>query len=200
MNGTYIVFEGPDGSGTTSHSSLLANRLQDQGKTVLLTAEPTGGPIGSFIRQQLSIKAGIPASALQLLFCADRAMHLERTVKPALERGETVISDRSYLSTLAYGEALGLDVSWLEGVNEPFLKPDLLLLALPPLSVCLERLGSRNERDILEEDSLQTRVHRAYENMASLNPGWKVVDTSGSIDDTAHVILSEVNRFLASHS
>lgn len=200
MRGTYIVLEGPDGSGTTSHSSRLANTLQEQGKKVLLTAEPTDGPIGVYIRQQLVSKAGIPASALQLLFCADRAMHMERTVRPALERGEIVISDRSYLSTLAYGEALGLDVSWLEGVNAPFEKPDLLLLALPPLTVCLERLGKRTERDLLETDSLQARVHRSYEGMASRNPAWSVIDTSGLADDTAHRIAGEVNRFLESRA
>jgi dTMP kinase len=200
MRGTYIVLEGPDGSGTTSHTARLSNTLKEQGKKVLLTAEPTDGPIGVHIRQLLTSKSGIPASALQLLFCADRAMHMERTILPALERGDVIISDRSYLSTLAYGEALGLDVSWLEGVNAPFVKPDLLILALPPLTVCLERLGGRSERDLLETDSLQARVHRAYEGMASRNPHWTVVDTSGPAEDTAHGIFGEVNRFLGSRA
>jgi dTMP kinase len=198
MSGLTIVLEGPDGSGTTSHAGRLANMLRESGKNVLLTNEPTSGPIGSFVRVQLSAKAGIPPSALQLLFCADRAMHHEKTVRPALERGEIVLSDRSFYSTLAYGEALGLDVSWLERVNEPFVKPDLLILALPPLAVCLERLHGRAQLDMMEEDSLQARVHKAYSGMAERHPEWFVVDTSSSMDETAHVLSDRVNRFLES--
>ncbi len=197
MRGTYIVLEGPDGSGTTTHIALLEKALREQRHAVTRTAEPTNGPIGSFIRQQLKEKTGIPASALQLLFCADRAMHHERTVLPALERGDIVISDRCYLSTLAYGEALGLDVEWLANVNAPFTKPDLLVLALPSLAVCMERLNVRPTRDALEGESLQARVHRAYEGMAARHPAWHIVDTAGSVEDTALTIQNAVNRFLA---
>jgi dTMP kinase len=200
MNGLMIVLEGPDGSGTTSHASRLANTLKESGRKVLLTAEPTDGPIGRFIREQLKSKSGIPASALQLLFCADRAMHHAQTVRPALERGEIVISDRSFYSTLAYGEALGLDTAWLEGVNAPFVRPDFLILALPPLSVCLERLHGRAELDMLEEDSLQARVHKAYASMAKQHPEWSVIDTSGPVEDTAKILAQAVDKFLDSHS
>lgn len=196
MNHAYIVLEGPDGSGTTSHAAKLANTLRNLKQNILQTAEPTEGPIGAFIRQSLVSKAGLPAAALQLLFCADRAMHHERTLNPAFEAGQTVVSDRSFYSTLAYGEALGLDVAWLEGVNDAFPKPDLLILALPPLSVCLERLHGRANLDALEEDSLQARVHRAYQSLAEKHPEWVVVDTSGSFEETAHAIFDRVNQFL----
>lgn len=198
MKNSYIVLEGPDGSGTTSHAARLVNIIQNMGFKSLLTAEPTGGPIGIFTRECFRTKVKIPASALQLLFCADRAMHHEQTIKPALERGDVIISDRSLYSTLAYGDALGLDVPWLERVNEEFVHPDLLILALPPLEVCIERLNGRGVKDGLEEDSLQARVHKAYRKLADQHPEWIVIDTSGPFDETARLMEDAVNRFFAS--
>jgi dTMP kinase len=192
----YIVLEGPDGSGTTSHLKLLAEKLRAEGKTVRVTAEPTDGPIGRLIRQQINDHTGMPATALQLLYTADRAQHMEEVVKPALARGEWVISDRNYLSTLAYGEALGLDRQWLARANAPFPKPDLMILALPPFEVCNDRLMARGKRDAMEGDTLQKRVHAAYHTMADENPQWAVVDTSGAMEQAAHAIASKVNAFL----
>ena len=193
----YIVLEGPDGSGTTSHLKLLAEKLRAEGKTVTVTAEPTDGPIGRLIRQQINEHTGMPAAALQLLYTADRAQHMEEVVKPALARGEWVLSDRNYLSTLAYGDALGLDRHWLARANAPFPKPDLLILALPPFAVCAERLAGRGKRDAMEEDSLQGRVHKAYRTMADEHGDWFIVDTSGPMEQTAQAIASKVNAFLA---
>ena len=87
MTGKFIVFEGPDGSGTSYHSRMLAQTLRNEGKNVLLTAEPTSGPIGTLIRTTLKEGDGFPAESLQLLFCADRAWH-QREIRSALERGE----------------------------------------------------------------------------------------------------------------
>ena len=196
QKGLFILLEGPDGGGTTSHSQLLAKHVESLGHKVLLTAEPTGGPIGKFIREQLNAHAGIPGSALQLLFTADRAMHMEKTVKPALEAGMIVISDRSFPSTIAYGEALGLDYRWLEQANSVFPKPDLVILAQPSLEVCLERMNKRPTKDMLEEDSLQARVHKAYLRMAKEDPTWVQLDTAGPMDDTAKQIATIVDKLL----
>jgi len=196
MRGSFIVFEGPDGCGTTSHAKFLNETLQSQGSTTLLTAEPTPGPVGKFIREALKT-GGLPSSSLQLLFCADRAAHVERDIIPALERGETVITDRYTLSTIAYGDALGLDAQWLEKVNDAFLKPDILLLLLPPLEVCLSRLAERTQRDILEGDSLQARVHKAYQRWASRHPETAIIDSSGTKEETAELIARHVLTKLA---
>jgi dTMP kinase len=196
MRSPYIVLEGPDGSGTTSHCSLLVAALERMGKKVQKTAEPTDGPVGKFIRECLTGKAGLPASALQLLFCADRAMHDERMIRPTLDAGEFVVGDRCAVSTLAYGEALGLDPAWLEQVNSAFTKPDLLILAMAPLNVCMERLHIRPSADILEGKTLQAKVHEAYMTMAKEHPEWIVVDTSGPLQETARVIEEHVKAFL----
>ena len=100
MTGTFIVIEGPDGSGTTRHSSMLANNLRKNGKTVVLSAEPTNSPIGQEIRSILHGDSMPSPDAIQLLFCADRADHCANIIRPALEKGDTVVLDRYVLSTI----------------------------------------------------------------------------------------------------
>ena len=151
---SFIVLEGPDGSGTTLHSALLASTLRSQRKKVLLTAEPTDGPIGKFIRIQLNGTCIFPSDALQLLFTADRAMH-QALIQAELRNDKIVISDRYSPSTIAYGEALGCDRDWLQNTNNKFIQPECTIFLLPPLSVCLERIGRRTQKESLENTSLQ---------------------------------------------
>jgi len=189
--GTFIVLEGPDGSGTTTHARLLAEKLKSEGHDVLLTAEPTNSPIGLFIREQLQAESVSSPSALQLLFCADRAAHNEEVIRPALAAGKTVISDRYVISTLVYGEALGLDPEWLLQVNTPFVEPDVMIVALPPLSVCLERINMRKQLDVFENSAFQTKIYDLYEKMGD-DPEVKVVDTSGKIEDAAKRVYDAI--------
>lgn len=195
-NGSYIVLEGPDGGGSTTHAKLLCETLRNRGFDVVQTAEPTTGPIGTVIRSELRGK-GIPADALQMLYSADRAWHMAKVVRPALEAGAVVVGERCHVSTLLYGEALGLDVPWLERMNEKFASPDLLLVLMPPFDVCAARLGIR-ERDLLEQDSLQRKVHVAYERYMREHPEAVLVDTSGDVGPVAAEIASIAERFLAS--
>lgn len=194
--GTYIVLEGPDGGGSTTHAKILCETLRGKGFPVVQTAEPTDGPIGRCIRAELRGK-GITPDALQMLYSADRAWHMANVVRPALERRALVIAERCALSTLVYGEALGLDVGWLKNMNDPFVRPDLLLVLMPPFEVCQERLGVR-DRDLLEQDSLQKKVHAIYERTVRDDPTLVHVDTSGPIEPTAARIAAIVEDFLAS--
>lgn len=195
MKGTFIVLEGPDGSGTTTHGKRLAGYLMSKGHDVLLTSEPTEGPIGRFIRTQLA-EGGLSPAALQLLFCADRAWHIGHVLLPALEEGKTIISDRYLLSTIAYGTALGLDPSWLQEVNKKFIQPDCQILLLPPLSVSMERLQTRASRDMLEEEDLQTKVHAAYAQASTL-PNIHTIDSSGDVERVAAAIFTIVDAALS---
>ena len=194
--GSYIVLEGPDGGGSTTHAKLLCERLRNAGLDIVQTAEPTTGPIGTAIRTHIK-GPGMPGDALQMLYSADRAWHMETVIRPGLADGKTVVAERCHVSTLLYGEASGLDPAWLADLNRTFLRPDLMLILMPPFAVCAERLGLR-ERDIFEGDTFQQKVHVLYERYAREHPEAIVVDTSGPVEPVAADIGAIVDRFLAS--
>jgi len=150
--GLFIVIEGIDGSGSTTHSKLLAKALRQRGIRVAETCEPSGGPIGGMIRQVLQRRlfvadaAGPRAfawSTMALLFAADRMDHLDSTVVPALRDGAVVISDRYDLSSLAYQSATAPTgekvVSWIRELNARAIRPDLTIVIDVPPEVAEER-------------------------------------------------------------
>jgi dTMP kinase len=192
MQGTFIVLEGPDGAGTTYHAEALAKALKARGREVLLTAEPTNGTIGNFIRRSLKEGATLSPLALQLLFTADRAEHVESVIIPALDRGMTVISDRYIPSTLIYGEALDLPKEKLEIMNKKFIQPDDLFLLLPPYDVLRDRIARRDARDAFESDALQRKVYAGYVRYAKSHPDAIVIDTSGEKDAAAEEICGKI--------
>lgn len=195
MRGRFIVLDGPDGSGTTLHTRLLSERLAAENKKVLATAEPGDGNIGRFLRSELR-SGHLPADALQLLFTADRADHVSRIIEPALGAETNVVCDRYVSSTIAYGEALNLDVVWLESMNKKFIQPDILIFLLPPVSVILSRLQERETSESLETKEIQERVHSAYTRMAKEDPSIVVIDSSGSKEKTAELIRDTVKKYL----
>lgn len=173
----FIVLEGPDGAGTTTHAALLAESLRKKGNQVLLTAEPSTGPIGSFIRQQLAAHSIPSPAALQLLFVADRAWHVETVILPALRANTIVVCDRFALSTLMYGTALGLDPQWLRSINSQFPLPDKEIITLPAFEVCMQRIAKRSTTDVFEQPRMARQVYEAYAEWATSN-GKHIVDTS----------------------
>ncbi|PIR49159.1 dTMP kinase [Candidatus Peregrinibacteria bacterium CG10_big_fil_rev_8_21_14_0_10_55_24] len=196
MRGLFIVIEGPDGSGTTRHTQLLADRLTAAKIPVLSTFEPTDGPVGSRIRSDLRSGAGFDPLSLQELFCKDRAWHLSAVIEPALAKGVMVISDRYFHSTLAYGQALKIPKEKLEELNKKFIQPDVLFFLLPPYEVCSERMVHRETRDALEEDSIQRRVYAQYQAMAEELPSVHIIDTSGEKETVADGIFAVVEEAL----
>lgn len=180
---TFIVLEGIDGSGTTTQAHTLAERLRTEGREVVLTCEPTAGPVGRFLRQALSGKligadgerVDLEWSAMALLFSADRLDHLEREIEPALLRGALVISDRYDLSSLIYqsatcpeGEAA---VPWLRALNSRARRPDLTLVLDVSPDVAEKRRHARaGEPEIFEKKELQRRLARLYKRSAEFVP------------------------------
>ena len=192
--GRFIVLEGPDGSGTTTHAKILADRLSADGFDFLLTAEPTESEIGLFIREQLKKKTIPSPTALQLLFCADRAAHIETVIKPALAAGKTVISDRYVISTLVYGEALGLDPEWLLKVNTPFLEPDIMIVALPAFHVCKERVKKRSQLEVFENEIFMRKIWDLYDKVIADDPSVHHIDTGGESNEAADSIYAIVRQ------
>ena len=167
----FIVIEGIDGAGTTTQSALLHDFLQAQGRPALCTNEPSGGRIGTLIRELIAMRADAqPADreTLALLFAADRLDHLKNEVEPALEAGQIVISDRYYHSSFAYqgdpagGDADALDLRWVRTLNERARAPDLTVYLHAPVALCLERLGERAAHDIFETREHLTLMEQRY--------------------------------------
>ena len=178
--GRFIVLEGLDKAGKTTQARNLAEYLEKLGYQVVQTAEPTKGKVGSLIRKVLSGEILMDSRTLQLLFTADRSEHLEKVIRPALDKGKVVISDRYFYSTLAYG-SIDLDVSWLFKVNRFALSPDLTIFIDVPPDVYLKRLKKeQSKQELFEKKEQLQKVRKTYLNLVQNFPEMIVVDGMGN--------------------
>ncbi len=158
--GVFIVVEGLDGSGKTTQAEILARRLS---KTfnVMLTAEPSRGKIGAFIREGcLYENERLPTEAEALLFAADRIEHVETELKPALDEGKVVVCDRYIYSSLAYQGSAGLSLEWIKTINARALQPDFSVFIDCPPERVLARL--RRKKSVMETLDTQQKVRLIY--------------------------------------
>jgi len=193
----FIAFEGLDGSGSTTQSKLLTEKLSKAGHSVLTTKEPTSSnPIGKTIREVLQHQWKAPAEGLQLLFSADRAQHLNDEIKPALNQGKIVITDRYILSTLAFG-ALEVDMEWLATLNKPFIQPDLtFLLRLDP-KICLERIEKRGGAvELFEQQEKLEKVWENYEAGTKYFKNIHLIEANQSIEAIAEEVFEITSKHL----
>jgi dTMP kinase len=162
--GLFIVLEGIDGTGKSTQAALLAERLRARGVETSVFREPTGGVWGRKIRAKAR-KAGSLTPAQELdLFIRDRRENVALNIAPALARGEAVVLDRYYFSTIAYQGARGLDPKRIRRLNEAFApKPDLVfILDLDPARG-LARIRGRGARDeLFEREDYLRRVRALF--------------------------------------
>jgi len=154
--GLFIVIEGIDGTGKSTQCQKLAAALEKEGHTVLLDREPSDGPFGKQLRESFNNRLA-PEAELEL-FHKDRKQHVDDVILPALERGEVVILDRYYFSTMAYQGARGFDPIELRKTNEAFAPtPDILFILDLPVENALERIGVRGDtaNEFEQRDALQ---------------------------------------------
>ena len=158
--GAFICIEGLDGCGKTTQARLLVRRLRKEGVAVY-TAEPSKGIIGRFIKKYCLHGSKRGSSIVEaLLFAADRFEHVENEVLPALRKGRIVVSDRYVYSSLAYQGAAGLDLEWIERLNEHAMRPDLaIFLDVEPETV-VQRL--KPKRSVMEDLETQRKVREVY--------------------------------------
>jgi dTMP kinase len=201
--GVLIAFEGGEGSGKSTQSERLAAWLRERDVAVTVTHEPGATDFGARLRTILldaAADAELTSRAEALLFAADRAQHVDAVIRPALDRGEIVITDRYVDSSLAYqgaGRALPVeDVRRLSRWATGGLEPDLtVLLDVDPV-LGLDRARARgDEADRLEQESLDfhTRVRAAFRALAEAAPDrYSVIDTSRHPDVVAAVVRAAV--------
>ncbi|MGH9084081.1 MAG: dTMP kinase [Acidimicrobiales bacterium] len=190
MTGRFIAFEGGEGSGKSTQAARLARRLG-----AVLTHEPGDTPLGAAVRAILldDHDVKITPRAEALLMAADRAQHVVEVVRPALESGRTVITDRFTGSSVAYqgyGRQLSpAEVTALSEWATDELWPDLVILLQVPTSVSAQRTGGARDRLEAAGDPFHRRVHDGFLAQAIADPErWAVVDGTQAEDDVAAAI------------
>jgi dTMP kinase len=166
----FMVLEGADGCGKSTHARLIAGWLRDMGRETLLTFEPTESPIGALIREVLSGRLEVEPQSLALLFTADRSQHVKQ-IRESLNRGCDVVCERYYHSTVAYQAAQGVDRRWLLEINSFAPEPDLTILLETDPETAAKRTFTG---EIFEKKEFLQRVQREY----GLFPGLIKISTS----------------------
>ena len=198
IEGVFISFEGGEGSGKSTQTKLLKEWLEKNGEAVLLTREPGGTPLGNQLREiLLDNKTGlISPRAEALMYAADRANHVFAKIRPALDKGEIVITDRYFDSSVAYQGAgrvlLPAEVARISRWATESLTPTLTIIMDLPAEIGLARLDST---DRLESEPLafHERVRQEYLNLANTDPErFVIVDASLSIEQIHEIIIERV--------
>ncbi len=176
MTGLFLAFEGGEGAGKTTQAALLAGWLCEVGREVVLTREPGGTPLGARVRDIVLdvASAGLAPRAEALLYAADRAHHVATVVRPALERGAVVLTDRYSDSSVAYqgaGRVLSAeDVAWISTWATEGLRPALTVLLDVDPQVGLRRFNEPADRLESEPLEFHHRVRQRFLDLAAAAP------------------------------
>jgi dTMP kinase len=204
MAGTFITFEGGEGSGKSTQSQLLADHLTSAGRTVLRLREPGATPLGESLRELLlHRRTGMSPEAELLLFLAARAELVRSVIRPALDAGTVVICDRFSDSTFAYqGYGRGLELGRLRTLNDwatGGLVPDLTVLLDVPVEVGLRRKHGETDAFQLETVEFHERVRQGYLSLATSEPSrWLVADGTMPVAEIAARITEAVTTLIRS--
>ncbi len=202
MTGLFIVFEGGDGSGKSTQVARLVDALRADGHTVVATREPGGTGIAEQIRRVILDPANVEMCdrAEALLYAASRAEHVHHVVRPALDRGDIVVSDRYMDSSVIYqglGRGLGADaVRQLNLWATEGLRPDLTIVLDMPVELGLDRVGTPDRLELAPRE-MHERIRGYYQSMASTDPAhYVLLDAHRSIDAIAADVLAHVQPLL----
>lgn len=185
--GRFVVFEGGDGSGKSTQAARLVADLRSRGHVVCATFEPGATAAGAVVRELL-LHGTHPVDPLaeSLLMAADRAQHVAEVVRPGLERGDWVVSDRFLPSSLVYqGVVRGLGVEVVRVINQPAVagvEPDAVVVLDVTEAQARARRGGAPDRLEAEGVDFHREVAAAYRSLARTE-GWLLVDGSGAVGE-----------------
>jgi dTMP kinase len=195
--GKFITFEGVDGAGKSTHLEWFAARLRERGREVLVTREPGGTPLGERLREIL-LSQPMHAETEALLMFAARREHIEQVIRPALQRGTWVISDRFSDASFAYqGGGRGVPLGKLEQLENwvhAGLQPDLTLLFDIPVEVARQRLSNNVALDRFEQEQLDffERVRQAYLQRCSKDPARFALIDAARTQEEVKMLLEDI--------
>lgn len=171
MKPMFIVFEGIDGSGTSTQAQLLAKYLEGVGHPAMVTTEPSTGPVGNLIRQGMKRRVLFTDDKekfdhqMAYLFAADRHDHLHNDVDGVfklISEGFSVISTRYYFSSFAYHCENREDFEFVKSLNNKFPEPDIVIYLDNPIQVSIKRMENRSHQDVYENEDKLTNVKNNY--------------------------------------
>jgi dTMP kinase len=204
--GRFITVEGTEGVGKSTNIDFLCRLLKEQGIEIVLTREPGGTPLAEELRELLLTprEERVSQDTELLLMFAARAQHIENVIRPALERGAWVVSDRFTDATFAYqGGGRGVDIQsikLLEKLVQHDLHPDLTLLLDLDVEVGLKRASSRSAPDRFEQEKLEFfgKVRSAYLQRAENEPQrFVVIDAAVPLENVQQQISVALSRYLS---
>jgi dTMP kinase len=204
--GLFLSLDGIDGCGKSTQSARLADWLRTQGHKVVTCRDPGGTALGDQLRAiVLGQKHVLSLNAEALLFMASRAQLLAEIIRPALEEGSIVVSDRFLLANVVYqGHAGGLDPLqlWEAGrLSTDGVEPDLTLVLDLPVSLAKSRRVRTPDRMESRNDAYHERVRNGFLLEARARPERIIVlDASAAVDTVHERIVQEVRRVLEAHS
>lgn len=201
---SFIVISGLNGVGKTTQVQLLATWLKAQGHEITLTKEPTDqSQAGKRIRRILQRQEEKPSSEeLQRFFATDRHWDDNNVIRPALVRGEIVISDRHKESSQCFGQADGVSGKFIEELNKDFVRPDLTIILSLPFDVLEERLRSRRsaegrERELFHEIAFLKKVWAYYAKYPEEHPDENICMVDGAgFPEAVHQRIQQLVRSL----
>ncbi|WP_169735992.1 dTMP kinase [Intrasporangium chromatireducens] len=196
--GWFICFEGGDGAGKTTQVRLLTEALERRGLQVLVTREPGGTPLGAQIRNLVLHGDHVAPRAEALLFAADKAHHVAELIRPALDEGRVVITDRYTDSSIAYqgaGRDLGADeIRRLQQWAVGGLFPDLTIILDVTPEVGRARRGDVHDRLESEADDFHAAVRQGFLDLAARDPErYLVVDAGLPPEQIAARVLGRLD-------
>ena len=190
--GFLIVIEGIDGAGKTTHARKLVRWLRKKGIRTRYTFEPTRGAIGRILEKMAS-KRKVDVRVEALLFAADRIDHLNKIIRPLLEKGFIIISDRYVHSSIAYQSITVGDQGWVEELNKFAENPDLVILLDVDPETGLKRIKRKRAR--FERIEILKKVREKYLELAE-REGFKVINANRGVEEVFEDVKSSVEKFL----
>lgn len=207
--GVFLTLEGSEGVGKSTNLAFIQEWLTGEGHEPILTREPGGTPMAEEIRELLlsQREETVSEKAELLLMFAARAQHLDSKIRPALDLGRCVVSDRFTDATYAYqGYARGLNLDWiaqLESLVQQSLRPDLTILLDLSVDVAMARVSSRGELDRFEQEKADffEKVRQGYLARAKAEPQrFAVIDASQSLTDVQSDIAQVLKQFFSARA
>ena len=199
--GFFIVFEGIDGSGTSTHTRKVSTWLRNSGaEEVVQTSEPTKGKIGRLIKERLKEGGEERGNNIEeavidaLLFAADRVEHVKKEILPALNEGKIVVCSRYVESSIVYQTTQGLDTNFMEKINKYTVNPDLVIILDIPPEIALKR-AKRKRWEKFENKLFLTKVRELYKKRAK-EKGYTLINSNRNIKEVEKDIQKIVLKHL----